>query len=238
VTTCEEIRERLAEQVLGTLDELDDLSVRRHLRGCAGCRRESVALGEGLATFSRAAHDLAPPPELKQRVISALAQEWEDVPVIERRPRMRVWLPAAAAVVAMVASLTWGLSQHRQATVAAANSSSYVRLLQTLGGTEFRVGTLHRSTSRPAEGSVVVYESSHDQSWVLVFLRAPGLVGQVTATLTAGDGRSVALWPMTLAADGAGSTWLVTATNLSSFDKLTVTAPDGSVLGTAQITTA
>jgi Putative zinc-finger len=238
VTTCEETRERLAEHVLGTLHELDDLSVRRHLRGCAGCRRESVALGEGLATFSRAAHDLAPPPELKQRVGSALAQEWEDVPVIERRPRVRVWLPAAAAVVALVASLTWGLGQHRQAAVAAANSSSYVNLLHTLGGKEFRVGTLQHSAGRTADGSVVVYESSHDQSWVLVFVQAPGLVGQVTATLTASDGRSIDLWPMTLAADGAGSTWFVTATNLSSFDKLTVTAPDGSMLATAQIQTA
>lgn len=238
MATCEEIRERLAEHVLGTLDELDDLAVRRHLRGCAGCRRESSALGEGLATFSRAAHDLAPPPELKERVRVALTQEWEDVPVIERRRRTRAWLPVAAAIVALVASLTWGLGQHRQAAVAAANSSSYVNLLHTLGGKDFRVGTLQRSTNQAADGSVVVYESSHDQSWVLVFLRAPGLVGQAKGTLTSSDGRSIDLWPITLGADGAGSTWLVTAANLASFDKLTVTAPDGSALATAQIVTA
>jgi hypothetical protein len=238
MATCEEIRERLAENVLGTLDEPDDLLVRRHLRGCAGCRREVAALSEGLATFSRAAHDLAPPPELKDRVGSALRQEWEDAPVMKRRPSMRVWLPAAAAVVALVASLTWGLGQHRQAALANSNSSSYVNLLHTLGGKEFRVGTLQRSAGRTVEGSVVVYESSHDQSWVLVFVRAPGLVGDVTAKLTAKDGRSIDLWPMTLAADGAGSTWLVTATNLASFDSLTVTAPDGSALGTAQIVAA
>jgi predicted anti-sigma-YlaC factor YlaD len=238
MATCEEIRERLAENVLGTLDEPDDLLVRRHLRGCAGCRREAAALSEGLATFSRAAHDLAPPPELKDRVSSALRQEWEDVPVMKHRPSMRVWLPVAAAVVALVVSLTWGMGQRRAATLAAANSSSYVNLLHTLGGTQFRVGTLQHAAGRTAEGSVVVYESSHDQSWALVFVRAPGLVGDVTAKLTAKDGRSVDLWPMTLAPDGAGSTWLVTATNLASFDSLTVTAPDGSLLATAQIVAA
>ena len=236
--TCEDIRERLAEHMLGALDEPDDLSVRRHLRGCAGCRREAAALAEGLATFSRAAHDLTPPPELKDRVGSALRQEWDDVPVIERRPRPRVWLPVAAAIVALVASLSWGLGQHRHATLAAADASSYNTLLRTLGGKEFRVGTLQHAAGRTADGSVLVYESSHDQSWVALFVRAPGLVGQVTAKLSAPDGRSISMWPATLAQDGAGSTWLVTATDLASFDKVTVTSPDGSVLATAVIAAA
>jgi len=69
-------------------------------------------------------------------------------------------------------------------------------------------------------------------------VRSPGLVGSVTATIKAKDGRSIDLWPMTLAADGAGSTWLVTATDLAPFDELTVTAPDGSPLATARIVAA
>ena len=62
MTTCEEVRERLPEHVLGTLDEPHDLSVRRHLRGCAGCRREMAALGDGVAMFARAVHDSHPRP--------------------------------------------------------------------------------------------------------------------------------------------------------------------------------
>ena len=86
MTTCEETRERLPEHVLGTLDETTDLAVRRHLRGCAGCRTEMGALGDGLALFAQAAHDAPPPPELQDRVLSQLADEWRDTTEAEAHP--------------------------------------------------------------------------------------------------------------------------------------------------------
>lgn len=239
MTTCEEVRERLPEHVLGTLDEIQDLAVRRHLRGCAGCRREMAALGDGVALFARAVHDRTPPPELKDRVGAALAQEWKDAPApASGRPRL-AWLSAAAAALLVVAALSWGLVQHHRANVIAADASSYNSLLSILGGKEFRVGTLQAVVpGKTVEGSVIAYDSSHDQSWVAVFVRAPGVTGPAEATLRAADGRTIELWPLNFAQDGSGSAWLVTATNLEAFDQITVKAPDGSVLATAQINKA
>ena len=239
MTTCEEVRERLPEHVLGTLDETHDLAVRRHLRGCAGCRREMAALGDGVALFARAVHDRTPPPELKDRVGAALVQEWKDAPQPAPVPRQRLaWLAAAAAVAVLVAALSWGVVQQHRANQIAADASSYNSLLSILGGKEFRVGTLQRAPGRTVDGSVIAYDSSHDQSWVAVFVRAPGLSGAAAAMLHAADGRTIELSPLNIAEDGSGSAWLVTATHLEDFDRLIVTAPDGLPLATAQLNNA
>jgi anti-sigma factor RsiW len=243
VTTCETVRDRLPEHVLGTLDEVGDAEVRRHLRGCAACRREMTSLGEGVATFARAAHDTESPAELRERVLEALSAEWADAPAEAaprpgvRRPR-EMWIRAAAvaASVALVFALAWGTVQHRRAGELAASGTSYERLLSTLGGKEFRAGALRPARGVTAEGSVVVYDSHVDQSWVAVFVRGPGLSGRATATLSTPDGRTVDLWNLRFQRDGDGSAWLVTATNLEDFDHLTVTAADGSPIGDATIT--
>ena len=52
---CEEVRELLPEHLLGVLDPDAEQAMKRHLRGCAACRAELASLGEGLATFARAA---------------------------------------------------------------------------------------------------------------------------------------------------------------------------------------
>jgi anti-sigma factor RsiW len=238
VTTCDEVRERLPEHVLGTLDEAQDLPVRQHLRGCAGCRQEMAALGEGIALFARASHDRIPPPELHDRVRATLDQEWSDTPPIAGPRRSRAWLAAAAAILVVVASLGFGFSQQHRANLVAEDAASYLNLIHTLGGKEFRVGQLRAAPGRTVEGSVVVYDSSEDQSWVAVFVRAPGVSGEATAVLHSADGRSIRLYPLTIANDGGGSTWLATATKLESFDHLTVSAPDGTPLADATIASA
>jgi anti-sigma factor RsiW len=238
VTTCDEIRERLPEHLLGTLDGADDLSVRRHLRGCAGCRREMTALGEGVALFARASHDRTPPPELHDRVKTTLEQEWSDAPAVRGPHRSRAWLAAAAAILVVVASLGFGAEQQHRANLAAADASSYRKLITTLGGKEFRVGQLRAAPGRLVDGSVVVYDSSEDQSWVAVFVRAPGLTGEATAVLHAPDGKTIVLRPLEIADNGAGSTWLATATKLGDFDRITIEAPDGSPLADARIASA
>jgi anti-sigma factor RsiW len=237
VTTCDEVRERLPEHVLGTLDDVGDLAVRKHLRGCAGCRQELLALGDGMALFSLAAHDRTPPPKLEERVRTVLEQEWSEAPSSPGRPT-RAWLATAAATLVVVASLSWALVEHHQASVAAADASSYEQLLNSLGGKEFRLGPLQASRGTTVEGTVVAYDSSHNQSWVAVFVRAPGSAGVATAALSASDGRSIPLPPLKIADDGAGSTWLVTAANLEQFDRITITSPDGSVLATSQLEAA
>jgi Putative zinc-finger len=235
--TCDEVRERLPEHVLGTLDDVSDLAIRRHLRGCAGCRREMDALGEGLALFARAAHNAEPPPELEGRVIGTLTDEWRDTasaPTAPARNGARwAWLTAAAVAVALVLSLTWGIGQRHQVDSIVA-ADRYTQLLHILGGKEFRAGTLIAAPGLSVQGSAVVYDSHEGQSWAAVFVRGPDLHGPATATLHSGDGRAVDLY-VHFQRDGSGSAWLVTAMDLQDFDQMTITGPHGNVIATAPL---
>jgi hypothetical protein len=242
--TCDQVRERLAEHVLGTVEGPDDIALRRHLRSCASCRAEMAALGDGLALFSRAAHDQLPPDDLQDRVRAVLAEEWRDAqPTTVSRARAGRWVTVGAGVAAagLVLALTlgWGMTQSRHAEANAEGSRSYQRLLSVLGGKDFRVGPLEPAGREPLEGSVVVYDSHVDQSWVVVFIRTSGVQGRVTATLHADDGRTVDVWPFRIDREGEGAGWLVTSVNLEGFDELTVSCGEhGRPLATADIVEA
>jgi anti-sigma factor RsiW len=242
VATCEQVRERLPEHVLGTLEGADDDAVRRHLRGCAGCRAEMLALGDGMAAFAVAAHDRTPPDDLHDRVRTVLEEEWREPSpadeLAERRRRRMPKILAVAAALALVASLGFGLAQTRRASVAAEDAASYQQLLKTLGGKDFRLGQLHAAGDQTVEGSVVVYDSHERQSWVLVFVRTSGISGEATATLSNPEGRTIDTWPIEIDRDGRGAGWLVTGVELTSFDKIEVTGPDGSLLATGTISSA
>lgn len=236
--TCDDVRERLPDHLLGNLQGEAELEVRRHLRGCAGCRAEMLRLGDGITTFARAAHDRRPPSELRDRVLTVLEEEWRDHPIVvpEARPRRLRWLAVAAALVALVASIGWGISQSSRANLATADARSYNRILDILGGEDFRVGRLQPVGSQVVEGSVVLYDAHTDQSWGLVILRAPGLSGKgFHASLWTNDGRRIPFFPMQLDVEGDGSGWLVTGADLRSFSSLTLTAPDGTLLARATI---
>ncbi len=235
--TCESVHERLGEHLLGSMPEHDDAAVRRHVRGCASCRREASALGEGLAAFAVAAHDVAPPGELRDRVLRAIRDDQRDVPAGSPQASRRWALPALAAglTLALVASLAWGVGQARRADRASGDAASYTGLLAILGGTDFRAARLDPAGARTLEGSVVVYDSHEDQSWAIVFVRAPGQAGSATPTLLADDGRAVEVWPLEFDRSGDGAAWLVTSVDLRPFDRLRLTAEDGTLLATADI---
>jgi hypothetical protein len=240
--TCDEVRELLPEHLLGTLDGPEDLEVRRHLRGCAGCRTEMAALAEGVEWFARAAHDRTPPPELHDRVLTTLEQEWRDADAERPDARRTRWLGRAAAVVAIAVALGWGLSQTHRANIAAADAESYHNVLSTLGGKEFRVGTLDSHVAHPFEGSVVLYDSHQGQSWGIVLVRAPGVSGKATVTLSSSDGSgadtTIDAGTLEFQPDGDAATWLVTSSDLTPFDHVTITAEDGTVLASADIEVA
>ncbi|MEO8422481.1 MAG: zf-HC2 domain-containing protein [Actinomycetota bacterium] len=238
--TCDEVRELLPEHLLGTLDGPEDLEVRRHLRGCAGCRTEMAALSEGVEWFARAAHDRTPPPELHDRVVTTLEQEWRDTDAEHPDARRTRWLGRAAAVVAIAAVLAWGLTQTHRANVASADAESYRTVLNTLGGKEFRVVTLASHVAHPFEGSVVLYDSHQGQSWGIVLVRAPGVSGKATVTLSSSDGSGTTVDAGTLEfqPDGDAATWLVTSSDLTPFDHVTITAEDGTMLASADIEVA
>ena len=150
------------------------------------------------------------------------------------------WLGRAAAVVVVAATLGWGLSQTHRANVASADAESYQRVLSTLGGKEFRIGTLDPHVTHPFEGSVVLYDSHQGQSWGIVLVRAPGVSGTARVTLSSTDGSgaghtTIDAGRLEFQPDGDAATWLVTSSDLTPFDRITITAEDGTVLATADI---
>jgi anti-sigma factor RsiW len=234
--TCDEVRDQLAEHLLGTLDEVTDAAVRRHLRSCGGCRREMAAMAEGIATFSRAAHEVQPPPELRERVLGAVAEEWAEAPEAPRRDRrVRTWVASAVAAAAVFASLGWGMSQANVASHYEASATKYEAFLHALGGKNVRVGVVQPSTSQSVSGSAVVYDSDVEQSWVLILVRAPGMTGEADVRLSSASGRTIEMHPLEFSAGGESSSWLVTSANLQAFDTVTISDAQGRVLATAAV---
>jgi hypothetical protein len=134
-----------------------------------------------------------------------------------------------------VASIGVAVSADRRADLAQSGADSYQRLLDTLGGKEFRIGEI-TSASRPeVEGSVVLYDSHQGQSWGVVLVRAPGSTGSATATLEAPDGRTIEVGELRFAEDGDAASWIVTGTSLEPYDHLTIVDEDGAELASASI---
>ena len=234
---CETVRELMPDYALGTLSEIEAAAVRKHLRGCATCRADAMKLDEGIALFSAVAHASEPPPELKGRVLSVLAEEWAETPApkVRRSGLFHGWPAIAAALVILAGALTWGGVAQSSASRNGQDATSYRHFLAALGGKDVRVGSL--ISARPSlalEGSAILYDSDRGQSWALVLIRAPGLDQQLTVTLVGSDGRTIRLpFPIKLDEDGDGSGWLVTAVDLSSYSRVRLTAPDGSLIATA-----
>jgi hypothetical protein len=237
--TCDEVRDLLPEHLLGTLEPDADRRVREHLRGCAACRAEANGLGDGLASFARAAHDREPPPELRERVLSVLEEEELDGPPPATSARR--WpsvVGIAAAIALLVGSLAFAVAADRRADLARSGADSYQRLLDTLGGKEFRIGEITSATRPEVEGSVVLYDSHQGQSWGVVLVRAPGWSGTATASLEAPDGRTIEVGELRFADDGDAATWIVTGTSLEPYDHLTIVGEDGDQLAEATIADA
>ena len=76
--SCDAVRQQLPDYVLGTLSETETAAIRRHLRGCASCREDATELDQGVALFAGAAHVAEPPPDLKERVLAVLEEEWAE----------------------------------------------------------------------------------------------------------------------------------------------------------------
>jgi Putative zinc-finger len=234
--TCDEVRDQMADHLLGTLDEVTDAAVRSHLRACGACRRDMTAIAEGLETFSRAAHEVEPPPELRDRVLAAVAEEWsETAPASRPRRQVRTWVASAVAAAAVVASLGWGMSQASVADRYERNATKYEAFLDTLGGKNVRVGVIEPTGHEQLTGSVVLYDSDVEQSWVLILVRAPGITGEAHVRLSSSTGRTIEMHPLEFSDGGESSSWLVTSANLEPFDAVTITGPSGDVLATAAV---
>jgi Putative zinc-finger len=238
VTTCDEVRPTLPDHALGSLDPVDELAVDRHLRGCVACRRELEALRQGIGVFASALAR-TPPQEVHDRVFDALTAEWADLRPAPPAPstgggswaRLAV---AASVIVALVAGAL-AFAQAGRAERAEEEAKSYRTVLATLGGTGFRVGRVEPAGSTPVEGSVVAYESSHDQSFVVVFLRTPAVRGAGSLLVTRSDGTTWSPGPIEFDERGDAALWWVSDRSIATISGVSVRAPDGSPLATATL---
>jgi hypothetical protein len=253
--TCDEVREVLAEHVLGTLEETADAGVRHHLRGCGACRQEEAVLADGLDMVARA-HEFEPPDEVRTAVMEALGDEWraaepDDLVVVDsnvsrlderRGHRVARWIAVAAVLVLVVGSVGYAVRTNHHATVleaqagrSEAEAHRYETFLGVLGGENVRVGSLSATTSQKIDGSVVVYDSKEQQNWVLALVQAPGLEGIGKITLRSAGGKTLTLHPFPFSQGGEASTYLVTSSSLKEFNSATLYGPNGETLGRASI---
>jgi hypothetical protein len=236
---CEESRQFLPDHVLGTLSETESAAVRRHLRSCSRCRAEAAELDEGVALFAGAAHAAEPPPELKDRVMAVLEEEWAEAPAPSQKPRRRFavgWQAVAAILLILAGLATWAGVAQSNAHRFQEDANTYRAFLGALGGRDVRVGHLVAASSGlTLEGSAVMYDSDRGQSWLLVLARAPGFADSVTVELE-GTGRTIKLpFPMKFDPDGEGSAWLVTSADISAFDRVVLTNARGQVIALAHV---
>lgn len=162
---CKEFEDLAGAYVLDAVTPAERLAAEEHLATCAGCRKLVRELRGAADLLPLAAPQIDPSEQLKQRVMSAIAQESErplqPVNLAPRRlrPRWGTRLLAVAAILAIVllgGLAVWSVSLQGQlaslrsqvATVTSANSSvSYA-----IKGTQYAAG---------ASGEVVYIPQQH-----------------------------------------------------------------------------
>lgn len=103
--TCVEVRELLPELAVGVLAEADRAEVERHLRWCAGCRKEAAELGSAAAVVAFALPPVPVPTGLGDRVVGRIRRA-AGTPGSARR--MRTAAAATIAALVAVSGLGWG----------------------------------------------------------------------------------------------------------------------------------
>jgi anti-sigma-K factor RskA len=95
--------------VLDALDPEDRWTYERHLDECERCREEVAALREIAGELAFAAEGPAPPPQLRERILSAARSEPRTATVVPLRRRWLFPATAVAAVAAACAAIGLGL---------------------------------------------------------------------------------------------------------------------------------
>jgi anti-sigma factor RsiW len=217
---------------------MEAVAVRRHLRGCAGCRSEAATLDEGVALFASSAHEMEPPPDLRDRIMTVLTEEWSDTPRSRRLvPRLIMRWPALAAAAIVIAALVVTTLSQMQTRGFRDDALHYREFLDALGGKDVRVTRLQAAPSVTLEGRVIVYDAEHgEQSWVMVLARAPGFPDPVTVSLQTAGGRSIRIpFPLKFGDDGDAWSGFTTSSDLSKFHRIVLTTPTGRVVATGVV---
>lgn len=97
----DDIHELTAPYALDALDEQEDRAFEQHLRDCERCRDEVAMLRATAASLAHDSPAVAPPPELRARILATARAERGNV--VPLRPRWAAPVAAIAAVAACAA---------------------------------------------------------------------------------------------------------------------------------------
>ena len=248
--TCLEVRDLLPEHAVGVMDDADRARVERHLRWCAGCRKESADLGNAAATFAFALAPVPEPQGMGERVVERMRRATGE-PGTRRRART-----AGAAIVAAfvaVASLGWGAvmagraerfedrARTAEAQRVAALEQFQKVLAATVPGTELPTSDTHLGQLTPTAqgqggGAVLQLVSPHliDFSIVIVNGLDPGAAARLPyrVQLLNADGRILRAGKITALDDegGADVYHQFDTQDLTGFTSVQVVDADGAVV--------
>jgi anti-sigma-K factor RskA len=141
----------LAAFVLGRLDTAERRVFETHVSGCARCRAEAGDLLEA-GELLRATAPLAPPPELRERIVAAVVADVPGAPVVAlpRRRPLRTAVLAAAACAALAVAVALGAALgSRETTRTVARTETVTR---TVRPPARQPGVLERHTTLAAVG--------------------------------------------------------------------------------------
>ena len=93
----------VAPYALDALPETEEREFEQHLALCERCQRDLAALRDAAAALAYGADGPAPPPELRERILSQARAERANVVPLRRRVRWTLPLGAAAAIAAAAA---------------------------------------------------------------------------------------------------------------------------------------
>jgi Putative zinc-finger len=175
--TCLEARDQLPEYALGVLSPERVRDLERHLEGCAGCRRETAELHQGVETMSFSLPQASPPPALGDRVVRGVFQGARSKPSRPSAPRRAIRVLAAATLAAALVAfgaIGWGVAErHRAESIHAIeirqiqNIDKLDTLIKSLGGKPFQA-QLIPVAGIESSGTAVIVSASGANSVVIV----------------------------------------------------------------------
>jgi len=162
----QQFAEDLSLYALGTLEPEERSLLEKHLRECAGCRREVEALRGDMALLALSTSGPKPPVRARQRLMDALAREPRQARVARQRPWWALVPAFVAAGMAALAMFFWVQSTKLQRDLASLEKRSAQQraelqrareIVATLTATDAMTVTLVAAKTPPQPQGKIMY---------------------------------------------------------------------------------
>jgi anti-sigma-K factor RskA len=182
----EQFADDLALYAMGTLEAAERVALEKHLNQCAVCRRELLELQRDTALLALSVPSHTPPPQARQRLMSAIAAEPHAMQTQERW-EWRMLIPSMVSVaIAVIAIALWrhNVDLQRQLADLQKNYSQQQEQLQsakevvaTLTDPDATRFTLTTTPARPQPQGKAIYVRSR-RSLIFLASNMPALPPQ------------------------------------------------------------